>query len=318
MIMGRMLVTQAYAQETAGPVIERLQVDLWPEYDDPRLLVIYKGDLTAPPDQPLRFPIPADADVNAVAYVNEEDRLITMAWDSEAANDRQVITFTLETSTFQLEYYLDAISSGPDKTFTVNIDVDGQSVDVLGIAVQQPVGASNLQGEPALSAPVEGFQGLSYYTRQIEGVDPGQRVQQTVTYTKPDDRLSVNQIQTAPTAMVGTQPATTPSGSTFSTNVAGRSVTRFWLPLGAAAIIVAGLVLIGMGTWRARQASQLPGKARPSSSRRGPRRTKEETAVASGPVGQVHDEPAKFCHQCGAAFEPEDRFCAECGAPRRG
>lgn len=311
------------AQAAPGPVIEQLQVDLWPRYDDPRLLVIYKGELAAPPEQPLRFPIPAEADVNAVAYLNDADQLISLTWESPASGDQRVVTFTPQTANFQLEYYIDVISPGPERSFTVNIDVDGQPVKTLGIAVQQPAGASNLKGEPTLSGPVAGFQGLSYFTRQVEDVQPGQTVQQTVTYTQPDDALTVEQIQPVSPEPADAQPQATAdsSGPGFSTNFTGRSATRFWLPVGATAIILVGLILVGVGAWRARQEGQVTGEAgrsrgsRKSESRRARRRRGRE--VHPGPAGQAQEEAAKFCHQCGTPFEPEDRFCAECGAPRR-
>ncbi|MFQ5341729.1 MAG: zinc ribbon domain-containing protein [Anaerolineae bacterium] len=299
--------TLASAQQPAGPEIQQLQVDLWPQYDDPRLLVIYKGDLSAPPEQPLRFPIPAGAKVNAVAHLDDQDSLINETWKSEASGDLQVITFTPATARFQLEYYLDMISSGPDRSFAVDIDVDGQTVNSLGIAVQQPASATNLQGEPALSGPVAGFQGLSFFSRQLQNVQPGQTVRQTVTYTKPDDTLTVDQIEPAASEPAGPPSSDASSDSGFATNLADRSATRFWLPIGAAVVILMGLALIGVGAWRARQedvAAVRPAARRPR------RRTRPQRAAEQG-------GPASFCHQCGAPFEPADQFCGECGAPRR-
>lgn len=296
----------ANAQEPAGPEIQQLQVDLWPQYDDPRLLVIYKGDLSAPPDQPLRFPIPAGATVNAVAHLDDQGSLINESWDSQPSGDQQVITFTPATARFQLEYYIDVISAGPDRSFTVDIDMNGQAVNSLGIAVQQPAGASNLQGEPALSGPVAGFQGLSFFSRQIESVQPGQTVRQTVSYSKPDDTLTVDQIGPVASEPAGPPPADTSSGAGFATNLADRSATRFWLPIGAAVVILMGLALIGVGAWRARQADVEV--VRPSTRRRG-RRTPPQPAA--------EESLANFCHRCGASFEPDDQFCGECGAPRR-
>ena len=300
--------TLASAQQPPGLEIQQLQVDLWPQYDDPRLLVIYKGDLSTPPDRPLRFPIPAGAKVNAVAHLDDQNSLINEVWDSQPSGDQQVITFTPMTARFQLEYYIDVISAGPDRSFTVDVDVDGQTVSTLGIAVQQPAGATNLQGEPALSGPVAGFQGLSYFSRQLKNVQPGQTVRQTVTYTKPDNTLTVDQIGPAASEPAAPSSSDASSGSGFATNLADRSVTRFWLPMGAAAVILVGLVLIGVGAWRARQPDA--DVVRPVARRRS-RRTRPQRAAAEG--GGL----ASFCHQCGAPFEPDDQFCGACGAPRR-
>lgn len=313
LITGLTITSAVQAQDSANPVIDQLQVDLWPEYDDPRLLVIYKGILPALPEEPLRLPIPAAADVHAVAFLGDEDRLITLDWEATAAGDQQIIAFTPRGTNFQVEYYADVIGGGPDKSFTVTIDVGAQTVNDLAISVQQPAGASNLQGEPALSGPVVGFQGLSFYTRDVGSVEPGQTIQQTVSYTKASDALTVQQIDPPVSEAVTTQPTAEPADSAFGTNLSGRSVGQFWLPVGATVVILAGLALIGVGAWRARQASVEPAQTtrRPRQSQRSrPRR-----AAASEPAGEG---PAQYCHRCGAPFEPDDQFCAECGAPRRG
>lgn len=308
-ITGFGLSSLVHAQDTTSPLVEQLQVDLWPQYDDPRLLVIYNGTLAAPPDQPLRFPIPAGAMVNAVAQVGEDNRLVNVPWKAEASDDLQVIAFTPETTRFQLEYYLDVIGSGTEKSFSVDIGVGDQTVNVLGIAAQQPAGTSNLQGEPPLSGPVVGFQNLDYFSRELDNVQPGQTVHQTVTYSKPDDTLTVDQIGPAPSEPAVAQPSPAPSGSGFSTNFVGRSTTQFWLPLLATAIILVGMAMIGVGALRARRESVEP--VPPTTPRRG-QRTRPRRTPADG------EGLAKFCHQCGAGFAPEDQFCAECGAPRRG
>ncbi|MBS1253587.1 MAG: hypothetical protein MAG451_02636 [Anaerolineales bacterium] len=300
----------ANAQGTTAPAIEQLEVDLWPEYDDVRLLVIYKGDLVTLPDEPLRFPIPADVEVNAVAYLNEEDRLISLDWDSSVKGDRQVIAFTPPATNFQFEFYADVISSGPDKSFAIEIDVNGQTVNELGLVVQQPAGAPNLQGDPPLSEPVVGFQGLSYYTRRLQNLEPGTVVRQVVTYTKTDDALTVAQVtpSVSEAVEIDPQPTVVSPEPASGTNLAGRSMTRFWLPVGATVIIVLGLAFIGLGAWRAQRADVEP--PQPARSRRSRRTRPQATPPSEGLV--------KFCHQCGTVFESGDRFCGECGARRRG
>jgi hypothetical protein len=49
-----------FAQQPPA-VLERLEIALWPEYDDPRLLVIYRGELAQDPTGPLLFPLPRTA-----------------------------------------------------------------------------------------------------------------------------------------------------------------------------------------------------------------------------------------------------------------
>lgn len=295
------------AGQEARPAIETLQIDMWPQYDNPQLLVIYRGSLAAPTDERLRFLLPAGAELNAVAYLTDDNRLVTLQSETVVEGDQQIIAFTPETTEFQLEYYLDVIGPGPERSFTVDIGVGDQPVGELSIAVQEPVGASDLTGAPPLSGPTPGFQGLDFYTRELQDVPAGEALRQTVTYTKTDDTLTASQLA-PPTAEAAAPPPA--AGSEFGTNLSEGTASRSWPAVAAVAVIVVAVVMLGIGAWRARSVEPaLPAAATRS------RRPRPSAAPAEGAQPTAG---ARFCHACGAEFAPGDRFCAECGARRRG
>ena len=294
-VLAGLTLGTSFAIQGEVPTIQRLQVDLWPEYDQPRLLVIYRGELEAPPSQALRLPIPADAAIHAVAYVATDGRLMNLQWESVSAGDEQVVVLTPPTVEFQIEYYWDVLGDDPEKSFTLPVTAGSHRIASLLFQVQEPVGATGLQGDPPLQGPTVGFQGLNYYVRDAGALEPGQTARQTVRYVKASRTLSIEAVQPAP-AEAAPPPASTASG--------GQRLERFWLPIVAAVFLVIGSVLLGFGIWRARREA-MPAAVAPPTRRRTRSRPRKKPGLA------------RFCHACGHPFEPEDRFCAQCGAERR-
>ena len=291
-VLGCLTLGTASATQGEPPTIQRLQVSLWPEYDDPRLLVIYRGELASEATQPVRLPIPADAEVHAVAYVAEDGTLVNLDWTSETAEDGRVLVLSPPTRAFQVEYYWDVLGTGPERSFTVPIAAGPQPVQALRIQVQEPVGAQDLQGDPPLEGPTVGFQGLNYYVREAGPLAPGAVVRQTVRYVKRDTRLSVAVVQPTPA-----QPAQ--AEKAVAAAVPTRPIRLYVL---VATLLVVGTSLIAFGVWRSRHPA-VPSVAAPR------RRTRSR--------GRKRAELARFCHVCGHPFQPQDRFCARCGAERR-
>ena len=91
-----------------APTISSLEVSLWPEFDHPEVLVIYRGRLDA--DTPLPVPveilIPAGSGgPSAVAYVTPDGQRFNQQYTTREEGDWLAISFDLEAQGFQLEYY---------------------------------------------------------------------------------------------------------------------------------------------------------------------------------------------------------------------
>ena len=98
------------AQPVPGesPTLAELQIALWPEYDQPGVLVIYRGlfapDTTLP--APVEIRIPASVgQPTAVAYVDDSGQRFNQQYTTRIENDQLVVSFELPTLGFQLEYY---------------------------------------------------------------------------------------------------------------------------------------------------------------------------------------------------------------------
>lgn len=271
----------ALAQE-APIVIQRMEIALWPEYDDPRLLVIYRGEFAEQPTSPISFTIPSTAQVNAAAHLSD-GRLIADEWTIFPANDVNFVSYKPGSSRFQFEYYDDAISISPRKSFTFRFQSE-YDILALDIEIQQPLRASDLTSTLALSLIGRDEQGFRYFRSSVGPVSPGQMIEFTVYYAKEDNRPS---------------------------RLKGSRTMRLlpWLIAGssAAVILITGLIILVR--WPRRQPLLQPQK--PTLKQNRTRRAYSAEKQASSTADR-----AKFCVQCGRRFRSDERFCPQCGTTR--
>ncbi|MCS6903185.1 MAG: zinc ribbon domain-containing protein [Candidatus Bipolaricaulota bacterium] len=253
----------AIAQQ-APVVIERLEISLWPEYDDPRLLVIYRGELSQDPTGPLTFALPLTAEVHAVAYLNAEGRLLKSDWQLLPSTEReQLVIFVPGSRRFQLEYYDEIPGQHPQKSFTFRFQANRYEINDLQIEVQQPLRAEEFVASPPLSENLgTDTLGLRYFGRRVGPVPAGVLVEQQISYTKRDNRPSVQ---------------ANPRTESFP----------LWPLVGtASALLALGLAGIAWYWWERRR------------TRFATKRRSVVTAFCSG-CGRAFRENEQFCPQCG-------------------
>jgi hypothetical protein len=278
------------AQESI--VIQSEQIDIWPEYDRPDVLVIYRITLSPevklPAEMTMRIPVTAGAPT-AIAE-QTANGLFNLAF-TETGRDSEWITvsFTTTLPQLQVEYYDSALQKdGDQRSYTFNWPGDYKVDDML-IKVQQPRTASQLTLEPNSGTSSVGQDGLTYFDVPLGQVNAGETFQLVARYQKTDDEL------TQSAAFEQVTPVN-PSNAT-STPSAYPEVLP-WLLGGL------GLVLIGGGVfWYLRG-------ARPAES--GQSRPRHRTEPAENPKAEV-----VFCQQCGKKSAPADLFCRTCGAKLR-
>lgn len=179
------------------PTFTALSMDIRPEHDDPRVLVIYRGTLSAqaPLPYPLAFTIPAGAQVHAAAY-RRDGQLLAAQYRTEPDDGRTRVTFLTPEPDFQFEYYADLMSGRPRRTFAVQVAFP-LPVEALEVSVEQPLRSTGftLTPTPARTATGGGF---TYYL-YAEGRWPAGKVWSVRgTYRKEDDEPSLPRAGTLP------------------------------------------------------------------------------------------------------------------------
>jgi hypothetical protein len=291
------LIAAAPRQTSPNLTLSSLEVDLWPEYDRPSVLVIYHitlpTDIELPVDLALRIPS-AVGDPNAVAVRDANGGLFTIAYDRTVNGEWSTISFTPTMPEIQIEYYDPSlVTQGSSKHFEYSWAGD-YAVNSLTVQVQQPVGASDMHITPGMGGGVTRPDGLTYYGSEAGSLPAGQEFKVTVDYTKSSDALSAESLQIQPSAPVST---ITPTGRNLLALLP-------WI-LGGLGVVL----IVGGGGWWYWQSGI--GKIKAP---KAPRRKRKLVITAEPdevPEGYV------YCHHCGKRATTGDRFCRTCGTRLR-
>jgi hypothetical protein len=289
------LVTFPVLAQTAPLELATWDTQVWPEYDQPSVLVITGGSFgteTSFPQQ-VRVPIPADAAIHAVAYPGAGGNLLSLDWTVEAGVDGQTVVFDLNQTSFVVEYYADIISPPSNRSFDLTL-VAPYAVQQASLALRQPSRSGNLQTTPAMIPGGMDDLGNPSYTLDLGALAAGDATSLQVSYTKADTQPSV---ASGPAAPVADASSATPS-------------VWPWLAGVAAAVIAGGVTFYMVQRRRAASASR---QSRRRAARREGAQLARQTSGGAAPGASA----TRFCVQCGQKFEGSDKFCRNCGAPRR-
>jgi hypothetical protein len=281
-----------WAQDTASS-LDQLTVDIWPDYDRPSVLVLITGMLPDDAAYPatVTVPIPADADVNAVAHIESDGRMISIVDVDESVPGQ--ITLTTPEPQFRIEYYFPYIADGNDRSFLFSWRSD-LIVDEFLASVQQPILADEMNISPSPTSVTTGGDGMQYHDLPASAILEGETYELEGSYTLARPELSVNLLSAQEVPLVGAEDAgseAVDAGGDFN-----------WL---LAAGVAIGVLIIAAIAWlviSSRSNQRRIVKPRPVRQKQTP------SIKASTP------EQRRFCHECGQPVDADDRFCRNCGA----
>jgi len=184
------------------------QVDVKPEYDDPRTLVIYQGDFINPgtdtikKDTLISFIIPKGAEVGMACEITAQGGHDCQPYTTQDLGDNKVKLswkITKDIAPNQkypayLEFYYDNGSSAPNKTFNY-IFFPTDDIDNLDLNIVAPKNASNFVTTPAASVTGKDSKGLDRFSFNYKNQTPKDNVAVKVDYTKPDNIPSFDKPQ---------------------------------------------------------------------------------------------------------------------------
>lgn len=278
-----MLPSLTFAQTNI--TLTSVSVQLWPEYDQPSMLVTI--DYTVPTNTQLpvdvKFRIPQKANLVAVANYSPDGALINAVVDDpKPEGEWQVFTMTLDSMEGHFEYYQPITFNGEQRAFSYLWD-DVYTVGAFEVRVLEPLDTTSLTTTPKfdLTSPQ---QGAKYYSNKPVKLAANEQFAVKIEYNKTS-----NALVTSPSAVKPAAP--------LDENTTGRVSFSNSLPYVIGGV---GLLLIIGGVVYYMQA----GKTNAKKSRR----------RARGKSDEEENNGDIYCSQCGSRARGGDRFCRICGS----
>jgi mono/diheme cytochrome c family protein len=277
------------AEQPVDLRITRFQLSIWPEYDDPRVLLIVRGELAPGVVLPTRItlPIPQDAELIGAGMISELGELLLHPHRVLPGDASDMLEITLPSPRFFAELYYDPFeTSGNTKRFSYTFDAP-YPIGQLDVDIQQPYTASDFATEPPAMAQESEGRDTTYHRFAYRDVPAGQPTTFAVSYVKTDPQPSVPKADDAPAA------GDAPSGPQ------DRKLLYFGILAGVAAMYILATL-----TWTAYRRRR-PAVAAPEP---------QPAPLASPPVPPpVAPAAANFCSQCGRPLNADYAFCPSCG-----
>lgn len=284
------LPTPAGAQ--GGIKLSSINIQLWPEYDQPSMLVIHEfsvdESVTLPVDVAVRFP--KDGNLTAVATLVDGSLLNIDYEEPESQGPWQRVTLNVQSySPHRIEYYQPLTREGNTRRFSF-LWFGDYTANEFNVTVQLPSDSSYILTEPAFANTVTTSDGLHVVGIVNQGtLKMGQSYEFKLEYERQSDAVSnpENSSIVQPAEPIGPQ-------------TEGRvSIDNLPWVIGGF-----GLALIGLALFFYWQSTRTP-------ERKSRRRTR------SGSVEQETADEEAYCHECGTRAHQGDRFCRTCGSRLR-
>jgi hypothetical protein len=267
-------ISQASAQaENESERFENVDLWLYPEYDDSRLLVMLEGQIVgveAPTT--IRFLVPAAAEMYSAGSMDISGQYSGGPPNRQpsAIPEWDEISYELQTDTFRVEYYDPIIIGKTDKTISYEFRWLSP-ISQIHVIVQEPRQSSNFSVLPEGNL-FTGSDGFILHLYDYFDLDDEQPISFDITYTKsnPLPSLSIEE-ENSNTALI------------------------IILAIALCALFVGGFVWFK--------------KSKPKT--RAERRRIARGAPVSGSIEK--SSPRRFCSQCGQSIKESSRFCSLCG-----
>ena len=286
LVLGIFLAFPSLAFAQTNITLESMNVQLWPEYDQPSMLVITDFKVAAGTTFPvdMSFRIPLDANLIAVATYTADGNLMNAVFEGPTVQGEwQVFTVTVEADSARFEYYQPITFSGTQRVFSYLWDGD-YAVNAFNMRALEPADTTSLTTVPKLSS-ISQADGLKYFEGEPVKLKAGEQYALSLQYNKTTDKLIASAQGNQLSAPV-------------NEDTPGRVSLNNYLPYIIGGVGV--LLIVGGLVYYLRSGRSTSKKAR----------RRAHTVNAENEEGGEE----LYCPQCGTRAKSNDRFCRVCGA----
>jgi hypothetical protein len=283
--------------------VNSMEIDIWPEYDQPSTLVIYRISFASLTNFPAKvsFRIPTSAgDPYSVAMKDLDGLLYDLEYTVIPDGGWNRIEFITSTPDIQIEFY-DPIKKDSNKAVSYSFQwISDYAIKDLKIKVQQPRFATHMNIFPNLGVgELNPDDGLVYYSSNVGSIDLNTIVNLALSYQKASDQLSTSTL-------------TVSAVNPLSTNTSAWDKFVFLIKviwdnsslLSASSLMFAGILLLLAVILLSLNKRTLH------------LRSDEETRNVPQKKRTVNTSEVieVYCHVCGKRAHPGDLYCRVCGS----
>ena len=228
LLFNALWTTPATAQQDA--TVETLTVSLLPQFNDPRLLIIYEATLDQAGTAVLA--IPPAVELHNATYRADDGTLTNIDAQFEAASDGPFIRFTSPNQTVRLELYQDVIPRQAQRFVDFTLPDQRYDLQTLRWLVTFPLDSSNIVTTPPMTLLGQNHFGMEEYERNAGPLPAGQKAKQTIEWVRESNEPSFN------------------LGAEEENPSHQGDLTPIHIALGLLFLLGLGMVLHGVWTWR--------------------------------------------------------------------
>ncbi|MEA5079836.1 MAG: zinc ribbon domain-containing protein [Anaerolineaceae bacterium] len=293
-----MVITTAQADTLR---ISQMEISIWPEYDRPETLVIYRISFSSLTDFPARVSIriPSSSGTPYLVAMKDLDGLLyDLEYTLVSDGSWNRIEFITSSPDLQIEFYDPVIQLTDAKHEYGYRWVSDYPIDALTLEVQKPKFATTMTTEPDLGVGVVNTDdGLTYYTADIGEISQGVILNLKLSYLKTNDELSASLMTVHAVNPIENQNAPMYIGKEILQSVVENQTLTTTIVLLLAAILL--FIVVSLLSSRFNKVRLPVRKTKPN---------EESDPAESVEKSQV------YCHQCGKRARPGDLFCRVCGS----
>lgn len=174
--------------------IGRMRISIWPEYDDPGVLVIFDGRFADDSQFPTKtsFFIPKDIVISDVCSLSPEGQHYCQLYEIEKGDgERDKVVMSLPFPNFYLSFHTPALNAASEKRDVEFSILANHTIEKVEVDIQQPLRSSAFN-----IAPTDGEQsekkGFNHFKYEMEDIAKGEERVFKISYVKTDIKPSVD------------------------------------------------------------------------------------------------------------------------------
>jgi len=280
--------------------IARMEIDLWPDYDRPQMLVIYRVQLSNDTQLPARISlrIPSQAITPYKVAIRDLDGLLyNVEYVLEPQGSWKQVVLTTSSNELYIEYYDPRlVKNDDDRSFAFSWICD-YPIDKLIIKAQEPRNSKDFAFTPELGlGELNIYDNLIYHTGDFGALGSGITFSSQLSYTRTGSELSASNLP-----VIAATPISQNSGfSQTISKVITQVLDNRSLVIADTFILCGILLMIGVTLFARSGSDPLTNYLRHKKGKTNP---PEEYA-----------SHIQYCTHCGKRTYPGDRYCRGCGS----